>query len=64
VFTSDVTTFTGKWLKPKIKYYIENYDVNRNKTTMSSNQTIRSEIQIAIKVKHSTLRLIVALPKF
>ena len=55
VFTSVVTTLAGKWEKPSVTYYIINYDVDRNKTTMS-NETIRSEIQVAIKVKHSTLR--------
>jgi len=55
VFTSVVTTLADKWEIPSVTYYIENYDVDRNKTTMT-NQMIRSEIQIAIKVKHSTLR--------
>src|SRR6218665_2002728 len=52
MFTSGVTMFTGKWNKPIVTYYIKNYDVNRSRTTMTD-QTIRSEIQIAIKVKHS-----------
>jgi len=52
MFISEITTFTGKWDKPNVTYYIQNYDVDRNKTTMTD-QTIRSEIQIAIKVKHS-----------
>jgi len=55
VFTPEVKTFTGNWNKTSVTYYIKNYDVNRDKTTMT-NETIRSEIQIAIKVRHSTLR--------
>jgi len=50
MFISEITTFTAKWNKPIVTYYIQNYDVNRNKTTMTD-QTIRSEIQIAMKVR-------------
>ena len=35
MFISEITTFTGKWDKPNVTYYIQNYDVDRNKTTMT-----------------------------